>query len=94
MNGRTSRRKDRLSKVRKVKKKLWSRWLEANEQGRERLKILYEEIKTEVPGYFVEIDKIDQKREKKNTKKGFTKDSLDFHSSMEREILQKGRAVH
>ena len=49
--------------------------MEANEQDREGLKILYEEISCGIScASLVEGYKIDQEREKKKTKKGFTKD--------------------
>ena len=76
------RRQKKLQRVKKEKKQLHNRWIEAKEEEKEGLKILYEEVKKKHRDLLRKERNIKCRKEKERTRKEFIKDPYKFSKSV------------
>ena len=77
-----SRRQKKIQRVKKKKKQLHKRWIEAKEEEKEGLKILYEEVKKKHRDLLSKERYIKRRKEKERTRKEFVKDPYKFSKSI------------
>ena len=79
--GETHKRTSSKSKGRSIaceRKQLQNRWIKTNEEEKEGLKTLYDNVKKEYQYLFGKERKLNRKKEKEKTKKEFTNDPFKF----------------
>ena len=77
-----SRRQKKIQRVKKKKKQLHKRWIEAKEEEKEGLKILYEEVKEKHRDLLSKERNIKRRKEKERTRKELIKDPYKFSKSI------------
>ena len=75
---RTSRRHEKIKEVRKEKKRLRTRWLQAGDDEKEGLKVLYEEVKKKHRQLLRDERRAERRRAQKKTLKEFTSNPYKF----------------
>ena len=76
--GGPSRRDSKTTKLRAEKKKLRTRWLQADEQEKDGLKVLYEELKARHRRVVRDQRRLDRRREVRKARKDFISDPYKF----------------
>ena len=77
-----SHRQKKIQRVKKEKKQLHKRWIEAKEEEKEGLKILYEDVKKKHRDLLRKERNIKRRKEKERTRKEFIKDPHKFAKSI------------